>query len=215
MADSAGTSPAEQAVPSRNPLRRLYHWVLSWADRPGGAWALFGFSTAESVIFPIPPDPLLLALVLGKPEKAWRYAGICTLASLLGAAIGYVIGYGFWEATKGFWLEHVFSQKEFDAVGGYYNRWDAMGVFAGAFTPLPFKAFTITAGLFKLNFLVFMLAAAAGRSMRFFAVAAITRWVGPRAKPWIEKWFNLLALLFFVLLVGGILAVKVLWVDGA
>ena len=207
MAGSAEETPAPppDPPPSRNPLRRLYHWVLSWAEHPGGAWALCGFSAAESIIFPLPPDPLLLALVLGKREKAWWYATICTVGSLIGAALGYLIGMMFWEGTKEFWLTYVFSQAKFDAVGELYNKWDALGVFAGAFTTLPFKIFTISAGVFKLNFLVFMLAAAAGRAMRFFAVAAITFWVGERAKPWIEKWFNWLALLFFVLLVAGFL----------
>ena len=190
--DEETSAPPPDPPPSRNPLRRLYHWVLSWADHQVGAWALFGISIAESVIFPIPPDPLLLALVIGKRKKAWWYATICTLGSLIGAALGYLIGMMFWGATKDFWLSNIFSESLFNEVGRRYNAWGGLAVFVAAFTPIPFKVFTIAAGVFELNFAVFLVGATIGRAGRFFLVAAITFWAGDRAKPWIEKWFNLL-----------------------
>ena len=204
MAGSAKeTSAPLPPPPSRNPLRRLYHWVLSWAENPGGTWALFGLSAAESVIFPVPPDPLLLALVLARKKKAWWYATICTLGSLIGAALGYLIGMMFWGATQDFWFSYVFSEAAFNEVGRRYNEWGGLAIFVAAFTPIPFKVFTLAAGVVQMNFPVFLIGGAIGRAGRFFLVAAITFRVGEKAKPWIEKWFNWLALLFGVLVVLG------------
>lgn len=204
MADSAEPPPAPPPAPTtRNPLKRLYLWVLSWADHPHGTWALFGLSTAESVIFPIPPDLLLIPLVLGRREKALWFALVCTIGSLLGAALGYLIGMVFWEATSDFWLNYVFGQEKFDWVGAKYNEWGAVAIFAAAFTFIPFKVFTVTAGVFGLNFPMFMIAGAVGRAGRFFIVALIFRWIGPSAKPFIDRWFNWLALALVALLVLG------------
>ena len=99
MADSADPAPPPPP-PSRNPLKRLYHWVLSWSDRRFGGAFLFGFAIAESFFFPIPPDPLLIALILGKREKAWRFALLCTVGSVIGGALGYLIGLALWESTN-------------------------------------------------------------------------------------------------------------------
>ena len=96
-----------------NPLKRLYHWVLSWADRPSGTVALFCLAVVESSFFPVPPDVLLIALTLGRRDKVWWFALVCTGGSLLGAAAGYLIGWGLWEATQDFWLSYVFSEEVF------------------------------------------------------------------------------------------------------
>ena len=193
---------------TRNPLKRLYHWILSWADHPGGTWALFFLSFAESSIFPVPPDVLLIALILGRKEKAWWYAAVCTVGSLLGAAVGYLIGWGLWATTGEFWLTSVFSQDVFTRVQELYKEYEALAVFGAAFTPIPFKVFTIAAGVFKVNFVVFLLAALVGRGGRFFLVSLIMYWIGPKAKPFIDRWFNWLALAFLAL---GILG---FWVLG-
>ncbi len=208
MADSAEAPQAPK--PSRNPLRRLYHWVLSWADHRFGAVALFIMAVAESVFFPIPPDVLMIALILARREKAWRYAALCTAGSVIGASLGYVVGVGLWGATRDFWFTYVFSESSFDYVAGRYNEYGALAVFAAAFSPIPYKVFTITAGVAELNFAVFMLASLVGRGGRFFLVAAIMRWIGPKAKPFIEKWFNWIALIFVILLVAGFWLLSVL-----
>jgi membrane protein YqaA with SNARE-associated domain len=174
MADSAEAPQAPK--PSRNPLRRLYHWVLSWADHRFGAVALFIMAVAESVFFPIPPDVLMIALILARREKAWRYAAICTAGSVIGASLGYVVGVGLWGATRDFWFTYVFSEASFDYVAGRYNEYGAVAVFAAAFSPIP----------------------------------AIMRWIGPKAKPFIEKWFNWIALIFVILLVAGFWLLSVL-----
>ena len=200
MADSA--DPAPPPPPTRNPLKRLYFWVLTWADHKHGTVALFSLSFAESIFFPIPPDVLMIALILGRRKKAWMYALVCTVGSLMGAAIGYHIGVALSGATEGFWYT-VFGG---DAWKGALMVWKDRGglfVFSAAFSPIPYKVFTIAAGAFDFDFQGFMLASLVGRGGRFFLVAAVFYWVGERAKPFIEKWFNWLALLFVVLLLLG------------
>lgn len=190
---------AAENPPSRNPLRRLYAWVLSWADHRYGAWALFGFSLAESVFFPIPPDVLLIALILARQKKAWWYAFLCTAGSLAGAAVGYGIG----EATEEFWYS-LFGRDVYAAAKRVWEEQGVLFVFSAAFSPIPYKIFTIAAGIFKFNFATFMLASLVGRAGRFFLVAALFYWIGPKAKPFIDRWLNWLALAFVVLIALGI-----------
>lgn len=186
-----------------NPLRRLYDWVLSWADRPNGSWALFLLAFAESSFFPVPPDVLLIALVMARREAAWKFATLCTVGSVLGGMAGYAIGWGAWEATHSFWFRYVFSEAKFNQVRNLYHQYDLLLVLAAAFTPIPYKICTIAAGVVELSFVPFVLASIVGRGARFYLVAGIMRWIGPSAKPFIDKWFNWLALAFFVLLVLG------------
>ncbi|MHC4606063.1 MAG: YqaA family protein, partial [Planctomycetota bacterium] len=169
-----GKPPAEDAAPAtRNPLKRLYRWILSWADHPHGAWALFFLALTESSFFPIPPDVLLIALVLGRRDKAWWYALVCTVGSLIGAVIGYIIGWGLWEATKDFWFSYVFSQEAFDFVKQAYQDHTALAAFGSAFTFIPYKVFTITAGVCGVNLALFLAASLVGRAGRFFIVGAV------------------------------------------
>ncbi len=203
MNNASPEAPAPP-LPTRNPLRKLYHWILSWAEHPGGAWALFFLAFAESSFFPIPPDVLLVALVLSRREKAWKYALICTAGSLLGGLAGYGIGWGLWGITKDFWIEHVFrGEKTFLSVVNTFHQHDMMAIFSAAFTPIPYKIFTIAAGVAGISLPVFLVASLAGRGGRFFIVAAILYVLGPRAKKFIDRWFNLLTILFLALLVLG------------
>ncbi|MFW5946975.1 MAG: YqaA family protein [Gemmatimonadota bacterium] len=192
-------------------VRRMYDWVLSFADRPGGPRALAGFSFAESSFFPIPPDPLLIALAIGAPKKAFRFAGVCAVASVLGGIAGYAIGWGIWEAVDQFfytWVPGV-SPEAFAEVRTVYDRYDFWAIFAAGFTPIPFKVFTLSAGAFEISFAIFVIASAVSRSARFFLVAGLIYVFGPSIQGFIDRYFDLLAWLFLVLLVGGFLVVKV------
>jgi len=193
-------------------FRKLYDWMLHWADTPYGPIALFLLALAESSFFPIPVDPLLIALCLGAIKKSWRFALTTSLASVTGGMIGYLIGFGIWEVVDSFFFKYVpgFSESLFNRVMASFNEYGFWYVFAAGFTPIPYKVFTIASGVFKLNFFLFVIASTISRSLRFFAIAALFRKFGPGIKIFIDKYFNLLAILFFILLFGGFLVVKII-----
>ena len=193
-------------------LRKLYDWVLHWAETPYGPLALFLLALAESSFFPIPPDPLLIALCLGAIKKSWRFAFYTSAASIAGGTIGYGIGFGLWEAVDSFFFKYVpgFSPSLFQQVMTNYQNYGFWYVFSAGFTPIPYKVFTIASGVFKLNFFLFLLASALSRSLRFFAVAALFRKFGPGIRVFIDKYFNWLAVLFLILLLGGFLVAKLI-----
>ena len=199
-------------VPWWHVHRRVYDWTLAWAYRPSAAWALFVLSFAESSFFPVPPDVLLMPLVLGNRKKWLRYATICSVASVVGGVAGYLIGIGLWNAISPYafqWFAWAgLNQDNFDKAYRWYENWNFGVVFLAGFTPLPFKVITITAGVFKINFLIFLVAATISRSARFFLVAGLCRKFGPRITPFIDKYFNWLALLFAALLIGGFVVFK-------
>jgi membrane protein YqaA with SNARE-associated domain len=191
-------------------LRKLYDWVLHWADTPYGPLALFLLALAESSFFPVPPDALLIALCLGAIKKSWRFALYTSVASVVGGILGYFIGYGIWELVDSLFFRYVpgFTESIFQQVLANYNEYGFWYVFLAGFTPIPYKVFTIASGVFKLNFFLFLLASTVSRSLRFFAVAGLFRKFGPGIKSFIDKYFNLLAILFFILLFGGFLIIK-------
>jgi membrane protein YqaA with SNARE-associated domain len=212
--------------------RRLYDWVLHWANTPYGLTALVLISFAESSFFPIPPDVLLMPLVLAAPRKWWKIAGICTIASVFGGMVGYGIGVFAWESIGKAIVEgmlHVnlvevngrmdialpaYLTEYFGAtLGGQYlfevyDVWNAWIIGIFGLTPLPYKLVTITAGVAKVDFGVFILASIAARGFRFFAVALILGLVGEPAKAFIDRNFNLLTVVFVLLLIGGFAVVK-------
>lgn len=190
-------------APTRNPLKRLYLWVIAWADHPAGIWALFVIAVAEASFFPIPPDVLLIALSLGLPRRSFWYATVCSVGSVLGAMAGYAIGWGIWHQTQDFFYTFVFSPEQFKSVSDLYARNAFLAVFGAAFTPIPFKVFTVAGGACGIDFVVFLLASIAGRSLRFYAEGAAFFWFGVQARVFIEKYFNWVAVAFFLLLVGG------------
>ena len=194
---------AGEAVGRPGPWRRLYHWVLDWAHRPGGPAALFGIAAAESFIFPIPPDVLLIPLSLGNPRRALRFAAICTVGSVLGAMIGYLIGVALYEGAGQPILQLYGYQEEYAAIGEAYRRNLVLALGTAGFTPIPFKVFTIAAGGFHVPFLPFVAVTAVSRGMRFFLVAGLIRLFGEPMRKFIERYFNLLTILFAVLLIGG------------
>jgi len=188
-------------------MRRLYGWVLHFAETPLGTWALFILAFAESSFFPIPPDVLLIALALAIPARAMRYAAVCTAGSVLGGMLGYLIGYGFMEAVGFRILEFYGLSAKFDVIGGLYNRYSAWVVGIAGFTPIPYKVFTIAGGAFKINFPVFMAASIVSRGARFFLVSWLIYRYGEGIKTFLDRYFNLLTILFVILLVGGFVLV--------
>ena len=191
-------------------FRRLYDWVLHWAETPYGTPALFLLALAESSVFPVPPDVLLIALSISLPHRAWYYATICSLGSVIGGVIGYLLGWGFWSLLADFFFTYVpgFTPQLFARVQALYAEHDFWVVFAAGFTPIPYKVITIAAGVFLINFPVFVLASVIGRSARFFLVAGLIRRYGPGIRSFVDRYFNLISLLFLLLLIGGFLVLK-------
>lgn len=189
-------------------LRKTYDWVLHWAETPYGTWALFVLAFCESSFFPIPPDVLLIALAISIPAKAFRYAFICSAGSVLGGAFGYFIGVGLMDTIGRPILEFYGVMRKYEYIGKLYNQYNAWAVGIAGFTPIPYKVFTIAAGAFKIDFGVFLLASLISRSARFFIVAALIYKFGGPIKTFIDKYFNLLTVVFTVLLVLGFVLIK-------
>jgi len=198
-------------------FKDLYSWVLSWAQTKYGAVALFVLAFTESVFFPIPPDILLIALALGATAKAFRYAFICTAGSVLGAFVGYAIGNYVWLTSSGefsafanFFFTNIpgFSVELYESIKALFAEWDFWVIFTAGFTPIPYKVFTITSGVFDVNLLMFSVASIIGRGARFFLVAWLIWKFGPSIKRFIDKYFNLLAIVFTLLIVGGFVLIK-------
>jgi membrane protein YqaA with SNARE-associated domain len=200
-------------------IKGIYNWVLNWAQSPYGAIALFILAFAESVFFPIPPDVLLIALALGVAAKSFRYALICTLGSVSGAIVGYGIGHFVWITAGGeftgfanFFFNNIpgFTVSLFNNIRDLFVEWDFWIIFTAGFTPIPYKVFTITSGVFEINFVMFFLASLVSRGARFFVIAFLIWKFGPGIKRFIERYFNMLALGFTVILIGGFVAIKYL-----
>jgi len=198
-------------------IRKLYDWVLSWAEKPSGGNALGIMSLAEASFFPIPPDVLLIPLCLGDRNKSLKFAIICSIGSVIGAIIGYSLGYWAWWAgpsefssLANWFFNHVpgFSIEGFNRIKGLYESYSFMIVFTAGFTPIPFKLFTISGGAFGINFPMFIIASVVSRSARFFLVAYLIKIFGEPIRDFIDKYFNLLAIAFTILLVGGFVLIK-------
>ena len=192
-------------------IRKTYDWVINWAYTPYGFIALFLLAFAESSFFPIPPDVLLIALALGAPSKSFRFAALCTLGSVLGGMFGYYIGMKFFDVAGYRILEFYGFLDKFAMVQDMYRRYDVWFVGAAGFTPIPYKVFTIAAGTFKMSFMRFVIVSAFSRGARFFIVSTLIWMFGQRIRNFIDKYFNLLSLLFFIILVAGFIVVKLLF----
>ena len=192
-------------------LRRLYDWVLHWAATPYGMWALFLLSFAESSFFPIPPDVLLIAMCVARPERSFKYALVCSVGSVLGGCLGYLIGWQFMASLGSRIVAFYGLADKVAYIETLYNTYDAWAVGIAGFTPIPYKVFTIAAGMFKINFTVFVLASMASRSARFFLVGGLIYLFGPRIQRFIDRYFDLLAVSFTVLLVGSFILIKYLF----
>jgi membrane protein YqaA with SNARE-associated domain len=195
----------------RNPIRATYEWVLGWAERPGGPWALAAISFAESSFFPIPPDILLIPLCLAAPQRAMWLAALCTVSSVLGGILGYLIGMLAYQSIGLPILEFYNLTGTFDDIGALYAAYTAAFVAIAGFTPIPYKVFTIAAGAFEVGFPVFVAASVVGRGGRFFLVAGLLRLFGEPMKDFIDRYFNLLTVALVALIVAGFLVVKFLF----
>jgi len=205
---AGGESVAAAATPSGGPLHRLYHWVLGWADRPGGTWALFGIAFAESSFFPIPPDVLLIPLCLGNTRRSFWFAFVCTAGSVAGAALGYVIGSSLYASVGQPIIEFYHGMEHYEELKVLFEQNLVLTLGTAGFTPIPFKVFTIAAGAFGVSFPAFLAISAVSRGARFFLVAGLIRAFGEPIRGFIEKYFNLLTIAFVVLLVLGFFAVS-------
>lgn len=200
-----------------NPVRKIYDWVLSWAEKDSSLYALSILAFAESSFFPVPVDVLLIPLVLGNRKKWFKLFMLTTIFSVLGGMFGYLIGFKLWWTLDGnftsiaeffFRIIPGFSKELFWTMQQKYDLYNFWIVFTAGFTPIPFKIITISAGAFKINLITFIVAAVISRGSRFFIVSFLIYLVGEPVKKFIDKYFNILALIFTILLIGGFLVIK-------
>ena len=193
-----------------NILRKLYNWTLDKASHKKASWFLVLVSFAESSFFPIPPDILLIPMILAKRIQAWFYALICTLSSVAGGLVGYVIGIFFYSSVGSAIVEIYGLSDSFNLFESYYNQYGIWIVLGAGFTPFPFKFITIASGVFNLNIFMFVIVAMIARGLRFYLIATLLFIFGNAIKNLIDKYFNLLVSLFFILLIGSIFIIKLL-----
>lgn len=189
-------------------LRRLKEWVEGYAEKPHAEWALFVIAFIESSFFPIPPDVLLIAMAVIVPTRAFRYALICTAGSVLGGVFGYFIGWAFFETIGQPILQFYGAMGHYETVRQLYSEHAFWAIFTAAFTPIPYKVFTIAAGTFEISLATLIGASILGRAGRFFIVAALFYFFGAPIKKFIDKYFELLTVVFLVLLVGGFVIIR-------
>ncbi len=191
-------------------IRGLYDWVMRLAQHKRAPEALFGISLIESSVFPIPPDIMLIPMVIAKRTKAWFYAAVATVGSVLGGVLGFLIGYWLFKSVGEPIFEFYGYLDKFQSFAGQYNDYGAWIVFFFGVTPFPYKVITIASGATKLNFFVFVLASIASRGLRFFLVAGLLYWFGPQIREFIERRLGLVFTVFVVVLFGGFVALKYL-----
>lgn len=191
-------------------IRALYDWTVKQAASKYAPWVLFLIAFAESSFLPIPPDILLIALILLHRQRWFVFFLICLVGSVTGGIAGYYIGFGLWEAVGPWFLDHVFSVAVFDKVRQLYIDHDFWVVFIAAFTPIPYKVFTISAGVAHLSLPSFIIASIVGRGGRFIIVSLLLYKFGPPIKAFIEKYLGLVTIILTVLLIGGFYALKFL-----
>jgi len=191
-------------------LRRLYDRVLALAGSPRAGLWLAVVSFVESSFFPIPPDALLVPMVLARPDRAWRLAFVCTVASVAGGALGYLIGYALFDVLAAPILRAYHYQDAFAAFQAKYAEWGLWVILIKGLTPIPYKIVTIASGAARFNFGIFMLASAATRGVRFFAVAGLLRTWGEPVRAFIEKRLTLVTTALLIGIVGGFLLLKYL-----
>ena len=201
-----------------NVFKKLYNWVLNLSNNKNSNYSISLLSLSESFFFPIPPDVLLIPLCLGNRNKAIYFAFLCSISSIIGGVIGYFIGKTLWWDVPGIEyssLANIFfdyvpglTNDSFNHIKSLYDTWDFWIVFTAGFTPIPFKLITISSGTFNINFTMFVVASIISRSARFFLLAFLIKIFGESIRIFIEKYFNALAILFTVLLIGGFVLIK-------
>ena len=192
-------------------LKRLYEWVMGWSRSRYGTPALFLIAVAESSFFPIPPDVLLMALAISAPRRSLYYAAICTVGSICGGILGYVIGLEFYELLGRRIIEFYGVAEEFSYVGDQYQQNAFAAITIAGFTPIPYKVFTIAAGVFRIPLFTLVAASLLGRTGRFFLVGALIRVFGPTIKTFIDRYLNILCIAFVVLLLLGFVVIRLIF----
>ena len=204
--------PAEQAKQTKNPLKKLYFWTLHWAKTRFALPLLGLISFVESSFFPVPPDVLLMAMCFSNRKRWFLYALVCTIASVLGGIGGWYIGYALYESFGKSIIDAFHYQEVFETVGGYYERHAFLSLLGAGFTPIPYKVFTIAAGVFheQVTLGTLIIASLIGRGARFFLVAGVIRVFGESARHFLERNFGWASLGLFLLAILGVIALKLL-----
>jgi len=184
-------------------LRRLYQWVIDLSERPSATWALAGVSFAESSFFPVPPDIMLVPMCVARPERAWWYAFVCTIASVVGGLFGYAIGALLYESVGLFLIQLYGYGQKVDAFQQAYAHYGHWIILIKGLTPIPFKVVTITSGFAHYSLFWFIVLSLITRGARFFLVAGLLYWIGPPARTFIEKRLGLVTAIFALTIVVG------------
>ena len=193
-----------------NFLRNIYDWTLKKAEHKNAKWYLSLISFAESSFFPIPPDLLLIPMALASKTKAIFYAFICTFSSVLGGILGYAIGYYFYNSLGIYIVEFYHLENSFSIFEDYYKEFGILIVFGAGITPFPYKFITIASGVFGLNILLFIIISIFGRGLRFYLIAILLYFFGEKIKLIVDKYFNILTIVFFILLIGSVFIIRFL-----
>ena len=191
-----------------NFLKKTYNWTLEKAQHKNAKWYLSLISFAESSFFPIPPDILLIPMALASKAKALFYAFICTLFSVLGGILGYAIGYFFYNSVGIYIVELYHLENSFNIFEDYYKEFGILIVLGAGITPFPYKFITIASGVFGLNIFLFIIVSIIGRGLRFYLIAILLYFFGEKIKLIIDKYFNILTIVFFILLVGSVFIIR-------
>ena len=194
----------------KNLTRKIYDKTLELSSRPNALAWLFAIAFIESSFFPIPPDIMIIPMVLATPLKAYRISGTATLASVLGGCLGYAIGVFGYEVIAKPLLEFYGYMEKFYEFENYYHKWGAWIVFIAGLTPIPYKLITIASGIVRLDLGIFIIASILARGIRFYVIAWLLKKFGEPMKTFIEKNLNLLSILFVLLLIGGFAIIKLL-----
>ncbi len=189
----------------RKQIHNLYKWSTKWAQTKYAERALVGLSFAESSFFPVPPDPLLMAIVFSKGKEWLRLALITTLASVIGGMFGYFLGATVFDSIGDWVISSYHLQEDFETVERWFRDYSFIAVLGAAFTPIPYKIFTLSAGFFSINFPGFVLASVIGRGARFTAVAALANYLGKKHKNKIEKYIDLVSIGLLTLIITAVL----------
>ena len=199
-----------KSEPKPNWLRRMYAWTIHWAATPQAVPALVFIAFIESSFFPIPPDVLLMALCFAHPKKWAHFAFWCSVGSVAGGVFGWWIGHALWEVVAPWFFAHVpgFTEETFLKVEGFYQKNAFLFILTAAFTPIPYKVFTVASGVFAVPIPTLISASILGRAGRFFLVAAVIRLGGPALRPHIERYLEVAVTLLFLLGVAGFMAIK-------
>ena len=193
-----------------NFLKKTYNWTLEKAQHKNAKWYLSLISFAESSFFPIPPDILLIPMALASKANALFYAFICTLFSVLGGILGYAIGYFFYNSVGIYIVDFYHLENSFNIFESYYKEFGILIVFGAGITPFPYKFITIASGVFGLNIFLFIIVSIIGRGLRFYLIAILLYFFGEKIKLIIDKYFNVLTIVFFILLVGSVFIIRFL-----